>query len=457
MKKYKVLVASMLAGSGHNSAGDLYYELLKHDKRFEVVRFISPTKYVDSHYSKLTKYLPSIYNFFVNHSPTLLSDAVTIYTFRLVDECVEILRKEKPDILIGCHYSQFQCFKIAQWVLNVHPLSIETFLDFGEQSAAEVPFNVYLRADYNIAFDKIAYEWLVKRMRGNRKYFLMGGHRARGEFRDVVDEYKSKKNALDFLCKKYKGGPYNEIRTDRISVLITSGGGGTVQRTLKLLKRISKTQKHNIDLLDKYQFFVICGSNKGFLKKVMKLRSTKLSWQNFYPFSWLTPSEYALVQYASNFPVLYSIAPATMHELMETKCGPILVHELRGAHELGNAEFLVKNKIGKYIKRMDELILEIFKGVDIKKREVFEMNVDRLLKEEDERVSGFPDVLYSLIEPRVYLKLKDIYKVPLWYRIASILLMFLILNLYNVFRFKNFLKTSFRKIKHFMKKVGGRK
>jgi hypothetical protein len=115
--------------------------------------------------------------------------------------------------------------------------------------------------------------------------------------------------------------------------LITSGGGGTVQRTLKLLKKIAQVQKQNIDLIDKYQFFIICGSNQGFLNKVLKIRAKKLSWQNFFPFGWLDASDYALIQYASDFPVLYSIAPSTMHELMETRCGPMLVHKLRGAHE----------------------------------------------------------------------------------------------------------------------------
>jgi hypothetical protein len=237
MKKYKVLVASMWAGSGHNSAGDLYAQVLKKDDRFEVVRFISPTKYVDSQYSSLTKYLPGVYNFFVRYSPTLLSDAVTMYIFRMVDECVEILRKEKPDILIGTHFSQLQCFKIAQWVLNTHPLTLETFLDYGRKSAAEVPFNIYLRPDYSITYDEIAYEWLIKKMRGDRKHFIYGGHKAREEFRSVVNKYGSKNEAVKGLKKMFPEAPYDKIAEGKISVLITSGGGGTVQRTYKLLKK----------------------------------------------------------------------------------------------------------------------------------------------------------------------------------------------------------------------------
>jgi len=447
MKKYKVLVASLWAGSGHNSAGDLYAQVLNKDKRFEVVRFISPTKYVDSHYSKLTKYLPFIYNYLVKHSPTLLSDAVTLYTFKLVDECVDVLYREKPDILIGTHFSQLQCFKIAQWVLNSHPLTLETFLDYGEKSAAEVPFNVYLRPDYTVTYDQIAYDWLIKKMQANRKYFIFGGHRAREEFRHAALNYKSKKMALQALNDKYKQEPYDQINPDKVSVLITSGGGGTVQRTLKLLKKIAQVQKQNIDLIDKYQFFIICGSNQGFLNKVLKIRSKKLSWQNFFPFGWLDAKDYALIQYASDFPVLYSIAPATMHELMETRCGPMLVHKLRGAHEKGNADFLVNNKLGKYIDRMDELIAEIFKSRDPKKIESFDKHVVKLLQEEDERLEKFPNTLFGLIEPRTYPKIRDVYKVTFRHWISSVLLMFLILNLYNLFRFNNFVKHSYRKIK----------
>jgi hypothetical protein len=125
----------------------------------------------------------------------------------------------------------------------------------------------------------------------------------------------------------------------------------------------------------------------------------------------------------------------------------MLVHKLRGAHEKGNADFLVNNKLGKYIDRMDELIAEIFKSRDPKKIESFDKHVVKLLQEEDERLEKFPNTLFGLIEPRTYPKIRDVYKVTFRHWISSVLLMFLILNLYNLFRFNNFVKHSYRKIK----------
>jgi UDP-N-acetylglucosamine:LPS N-acetylglucosamine transferase len=452
MKKYKVLVASLWAGSGHNSAGDLFAQILRKDKRFEVIRFTSPKKYVDSQYNLLTKFIPSIYNFLVRYSPTLLSDAVTLYLFNLVDECVEVLRKDAPDIVIGTHFSQLQCFKIAQWVLNTHPLTLETFLDYGRKSAAEVPFNVYLRPDYSISFDNTANDWLIKKMKGDKQYFHISGHKARQEFRDVVKKYQTKENALIALKAKFSSEIYDQISSSKVSVMITSGGGGSVQRTIKLLKKIALVQKQNIDLIDKFQFFIICGSNLGFYKKVLKIRSAKLSWQNIFPFSWLNPEEYALVQFASDFPILYSIAPATMHELMETLSGPMLVHKLRGAHEQGNVDFVVNHGMGKYLNNIDELISEVFKERDLKTKDKFKKNVEKLLQEEEDRLNSFPEYLYSIIEKKKIPRIRQIYNVSFKHWIASVFLMFLILNLYNVFRFKNFLKVTGRKIKRFFNK-----
>lgn len=439
----------MWAGSGHNSAGDLYAQVLKEDKRFEVVRYISPTKYVDSHYSKITKYFPSIYNFIIKKAPTLLSDLVTLYAYRLVDECVWLLDKEKPDIVIGTHFSQFQASKIAERILKINPLSIETFLDYGAKSASEVPYNIFLRPDYSIIYDEYAKSWLAKKMRANKDYFVFGGHKARNEFREIVDKYKTKHNALKEIQNVFKGYPYDQISSEKTTILITSGGGGTVQRVYKLLKRIASLQKNNLDFLNKYQFFIICGSNKGFFNKIQKIRSIRLSWQNFFPFSWLNPKQYAHLQFASDYPVLYSIAPATMFELLETKCLPIIVHKLRGDHEKGNANYLVENNVGKYVNRLDQVLMEIFTDRKDINRVELESTATNLLKNESLRLSQFSDKLFKIHKDFKPNEIDKRYMVSKKHKFFSSIMMMLFTWLYSVFRLTNWLKIKYRRLKSF--------
>jgi len=451
MKKLRVLICSIWAGSGHNSAGDLYAQILKKDERFEVIRYISPTRFVDSHYSSITKYFPWVYNMIIKYAPTMLSDFITLYAYRLVDESVWLMAKEKPDIVIGTHFSQFQALKIAQRILKISPLSIETFLDYGTKSASEVPYNLYLRPDYSIVFDKSAQDWLSNRMRNNPQYYIYGGHKAREEFTNIVKKYKTKKNAIKHIQDTFNGYPYDQISSEKTTILITSGGGGTVQRVYKLLKKIAQLQKGNLDFLDKYQFFIICGSNKGFYDKIMRIRKIRLSWQNFFPFSWMDAKKYAHLQYASDYPVLYSVAPATMFELLQTKCLPIIVHKLRGGHEKGNADFIVNNNVGKYINRMDQLLLELFTEKRKSEIENYWKNADKIIEEETSRLEEFPEELVKIHDKFKSSKIYDRYKVTASYKFTSRVLIFIFSNLFGFYRFDNWAKQKYKNFKAFVR------
>ena len=385
-KKYKILIASILAGSGHNSAGDLLMQVLKKNDIWEIIRFVHPSKFVDNGYNNMSNYSPIVENYLVNNSPVILMDAMTLSMINLVDECVDIINKENPDCVISTHSNLSCWFKIAQWITKKPFIVINTFLDYGEQSLANIPYNLFLKSEFDIAFSEEARDSLIKITKQDPKSIILVGHRPKEEF--TATNNLTKEQAKIKLAKYFKDPILSKISDHKISILIAGGGGGIMQKTRSLLEHISKYQKKNIELIDRFQFFIICGQNQKYQQVLLKMRKTKLSWQNIIPFGWLSPKEYALVQRASDFPILYSIAPATMHELMASQTLPLIVHKVRAEHEMGNVEFVEKMGLGYFIKNDVDLLPRIFNHQFIRDQEIYRKKSDLILKKEEERLNS---------------------------------------------------------------------
>jgi UDP-N-acetylglucosamine:LPS N-acetylglucosamine transferase len=450
-KKIKILIVSVLAGSGHNSAADLMEQLLAKDPRFKVVRYTNPTKRLDTSYNLVTKYTPVVFNMLAKYAPKLSCDLLTLYQIDFVDDAVKVIQKEKPDVILSTHFSMAYSFKIAQWVLNRPLLNITGFLDYGRQPSGYFPYNIYLRSEYSLVFDDVAYASLKKKTGQKDDHIIISGHHSRNEFVQAAHDYSEKKLARVKLASVYPGAPYQQLGTDKTTILIAGGGGGLIHHTFGLLRQISAKQKEDISLLDKYQFFVICGQNEKYYQKILKVRAKKLSWQNIFPFAWLDAKKYALIQRASDFPVLFGCAPATMHELLETGCMPLLVHKLRAVHELENVKFFEKRGLAIYQPDADQVLDYIFSEAPLSGKEVYLKKAREVLDLEAGHIAALPDKIASFFDPRVYQRAREIYKVR-WYQVlVSWLLMFFTLFVYYLTKFVLRARLGWRKFKVLLK------
>lgn len=434
LKRYKIIVASILAGSGHNTAADLFAQVLSKNPNFEVIRFIHPSKSIDNSYNEMTKNSPIVHNFFVKHSPDITSDAITLSMIHFADECIELVKKEKPDCVITTHFTLSQWFKIAQWVTKLEYINITCFLDYGKRIMGELPYNLYIRPDYSVVFDKESYSSVIEKTKQRRDHIIVTGYRAKDEF--LMDRSKaiSRQEAKVKLKEIFKGPMYDQISTEKVSILIASGGGGIIQKTKGFLKKIAQYQKRDISLIDKFQFFIVCGQNEKYYKTIIKLRKTRLSWQNIIPFQWMSPEEYKLLQKSSDYPVLYGIAPATMHELLNNSCVPLIIHRVRGDHELRNIEFVENRKVGKYIKKDSGLIKDIFSNKYFLKKEQYLIRAEELLKEENEKLTLFGETLLDIF-PKKPMPLEKIYKADFKLKFFSYLLYILFMFILRLRKF----------------------
>lgn len=418
MKKIKVLIVSVLAGSGHNSAADLLAQLLNKDARFEVVRYTNPSKMMDSTYNGMTKFTPMFHNLFVHHSPRFTSDLINIGKIDYVSDAIKQLKLHKPDIVLATHFTMAYSYRIAQWITRFYPINICAFLDYGKQVSGTIPFNIFLRSDYSLVYDEKAFSHVKQLAHQDPKYILMGGHDCRDEFKKSAKQYANKELAREALKQMYSEGFYQQISTTKTTILIAGGGGGTIQKTYKLLEKIASEQKDDLKLIDNYQFFIICGQNQKYYEKLVNIRNTKLSWQNIFPFAWLDATKYALIQISSDYPVLFGIAPATMHELLETDCGPLLVHKVRADHEFENVAFVKTHKLGVYEGDAEIVADKVHSKFDILKKEKFTQRSKEILNIEAERLQQLPDKLVEISQNK-NMHAEQIYKVAWWKVVVS--------------------------------------
>ena len=406
-KKYKIIIASILAGSGHNTAADLVAQVLGNNPNFEIIRYTNPSKSIDRQYNDMTKNSPIVHNFFVNHAPVITSDAITLSMIHFADDCIELIKRERPDCVISTHFVLANYFKLAQWVTKINYITMECFLDYGKRMTGEIPYNLYMRQDYSIVFDDEACASIISKTKQNKTNIIVTGYRAKEEFISTKTKYISKEAAREKLKDTFKEPIFNQISKTKTTIIIAGGGGGIIQKTKGFLKKLAQFQKRDISLLDRFQFFIVCGQNEKYNKTLLKLRKTRLSWQNIFPFGWLNSEQYALLQKSADYPILYGIAPATMHELMTNECVPLLIHRIRADHELRNVEFVEDRGIGKYLKKDSDLIKDIFSNKYFLEKEIYLKKSDELLKEEEERLTIFSEIIYDTLQR----KTKPIYAI----------------------------------------------
>jgi UDP-N-acetylglucosamine:LPS N-acetylglucosamine transferase len=271
----------------------------------------------------------------------------------------------------------------------------------------EIPYNLYMRQDYSIVFDNEASASIIAKTKQSKANIILTGYRAKDEFLSTRSKYISKETAREKLKETFKEPIFNQISTKKTTIIIAGGGGGIIQKTKGFLKKLAQFQKRDISLLDRFQFFIVCGQNEKYHKSLLKLRKTRLSWQNIFPFGWLNSEQYALLQKSSDYPILYGIAPATMHELMTNECVPLLIHRIRADHELRNVEFVEDRGIGKYLKKDSDLIKDIFSNKYFLEKQKYIKNSEILLHEEEDRLTIFSEVIYDTLQR----KTKPIYKI----------------------------------------------
>jgi|SRR3989344_3470003 len=383
MEKITVTLASILAGAGHNSVRKMFFEELTREPDFKVLQFTHSKEYLNKVYDATSQHLARISNFSYKNLP---NELVALITLNLLDECVKYLNEVKPDIVIATHFLIGLHFTLAKIFAEKKAVIYSAITDYGDVPPSIFPYSKKIRPDYLLVFDEQTRTSLIKNYNLPENSLILTGFKPSQPFLNQQDKYKDKVQAREQILQRFPDNPYLQIKPDKGTILISAGSGGTINKSHELLNEIVSAQKKNSELIKKFQYFVICGINKKFFQLLLQKNSSEYLWNNIFPFSWLNAEDFALLQYACDFPILVSVGFAILNELLATKTGPLLVYSTRGGQETNNLDFLLKNNLGLFLPESKELLDKILKGFTSNEQQLFLQKAEKHLQIQNTRV-----------------------------------------------------------------------
>ncbi|MFY0573163.1 hypothetical protein ACN28S_01255 [Cystobacter fuscus] len=123
--------------------------------------------------------------------------------------------------------------------------------------------------------------------------------------------------------------------------LLFLGGSAWTSKTMPVLERLLRTPA----LMERLNVVVVCGRNERFHDA---LKAQVQDQPRVALFGFVNASLMARLMALADLPVLGSTAPASMHELMETRCGPFMLFHIIPGSEDAHTAYIQEAEIGVY-------------------------------------------------------------------------------------------------------------
>jgi UDP-N-acetylglucosamine:LPS N-acetylglucosamine transferase len=391
--KRRIILASILAGGGHNTLRDYLYQELVATEDFELHKFT----HSDSSYNFFNDHVwgrfSSLYDALYKHIP---NEYPAVSAIALVKECEEIVKKVDPEIVICTNFGVCSAFALIKKTLKLNFVNVYALPDYGCPSAGAFPQNWYLKPDAVLVFDETSKNGVIENMKFPANKVYISGYLAKAEFRkQIALNRKQSKSQLineveDRLAIKLG------ISATKRTIILMGGAGGTMNKASGFLKKMAEYQQAHPDFQTKNQFLIITGLNTKYYKKLLALRAKHASWNNIIAIPWIESDVYVKLQLIADFPVLFTIAPATMNELFEAQCGPLIIHKSRRGQEEPNADFVVKEGFGLFLPQIHDLLAKIVQGFSKTEKDEFVSRVENYRKLRIEQVRKLPEVVIKM-------------------------------------------------------------
>jgi UDP-N-acetylglucosamine:LPS N-acetylglucosamine transferase len=394
--KRKVVVgfASILAGGGHNALRDFLYQEFENNPDYELHKFTHSDSSYNFFNDQIFGRFNRLYTLFYNYVP---NEYPAISALTLVKECEAFIKKINPDIVISTNFGVSSAIGLIQKTLKLNFINIYAVPDYGAPTKVTVPSNRYIKPDYVIVFDDATRKAIMKMLAFPKEKVLISGYVAKKECRELIKANR-KKTPAELVGEIRKLMPTPEIQSidpTKRTMIVIGGAGGIIHKSRPLLKKIAEYQKSHPEFIEHNQFLVITGLSESFFKKLKKLR-TKPEWSNIIPIPWVDPQVYVRLQILAEFPILVTIAPATINELVEARCGPFLIFHSRAGQEVPIVNFAVKMNFAQYLPKADRAMDKIVSGFSKAEKERFHTSSEQYTSERLATAQKLPDVICEL-------------------------------------------------------------
>ncbi|HLT29914.1 MAG TPA: hypothetical protein VK013_07720 [Myxococcaceae bacterium] len=356
----KILLMSMNVGGGHTALRDAFATSLQRldpeGTRFEVMSIESRDEATLAFYKWVVRYLTPFQWVVHRFSDSELVLRMMMFKERqgLVVEAEELLRTHQPDVVVSTHLILTAALVYARNRLGSPAKVLTAIPDYGEPTSGFFPGRPSIRPDGAIAMEEVAHRAVVGFGHAPAERILLGGFLPRQPFElqgaRLGDRRRLPPEERAALARSLVTEfPQLEAYDASRPTLIFLGGSAWTEKTLPVLERVLADRA----LADATNLLVVAGNNPEFHADLV--RRTR-GHATAMPFGFLAPEVLATLLALSDVPVLGSLAPATLHELLELRVGPLLLFHYIPGTEGPHVDYLHAQRLGLYEPDPDRMI-----------------------------------------------------------------------------------------------------
>ncbi len=337
----KVLLATIQVGGGHTALRDSFVQALQRTdprgERYAPLPWESSNKSLGGFYEFVIHRIPRFQQTVYDLSDTRLGIRACSHLYpSLLREAREVLLRERPDAVICTHLVLSMMFARARRQLRLDLPLISAIPDYGSTTRGFFPAQADLRADYCVVMDPATRRQLISERGFPPEMIHLSGFLTRAPFTAAAREGRP---AL--WARLSAEHPSLARLAPARPTLLFLGGSAWTSKTSPVIDRVLATPT----LRERVNLIVVCGKNPEF---EAQLRERTAQVPNAAVFGFVSAELLAALMAASTLPVLGSLAPATLQELLETGCGPLLLfHYIRGT-EGPHVDYIEEHQLGLY-------------------------------------------------------------------------------------------------------------
>jgi hypothetical protein len=350
----RVLLASLTAGGGHHALRDSFHAVLRRvdpeHRQFEPVVWTSADRLVDRFYALCVRYLPRFQGTVVElSSQTWAIDLAMRLNPQLLSEASALLAAQRFDLLVSTHPLQSIVFARARRTLGLGTPLVCAVPDYGAPPGGYYPPRPELRPDALIVME----EGALEHYRGEgvpenqmhlsgfltREEFVQAGVRARTEGRDGL-----RAELRTIVAKAHP--EFATFALDRPTLLFLGGSAWTA-KTEPVLRWVLEEES----LRQALNVVVVCGKDAAF-----EARLRARAGEGLHVFGFVSPRVLSSLMAMADVPVLGSLAPATLQELLEVGLGPLLLFHFIPGSEQPHVSYIENQRLGVYEPRPAQMV-----------------------------------------------------------------------------------------------------
>lgn len=358
----KVLLASMNVGGGHAALRDsLHASLRRADpscRHFRPIVWDSSDQTIHRFYRTVVYRIPPFQGvLFHLGERNWIARAVAASNPAILLEVKRLLSKISPDVVVSTHFLLSLLLAKARHEMQLRIPLVSAIPDYGIPPRGFLPEDPTLRADAVIVMDPQARDHLLERDGLDSSRIHLSGFLTRTPFTDLGKTIGEPGEPSDgrraqLLDELHREFPLlKRIRPERQTLLFL-GGSAWTRRTSPVIRQILSQPR----LASNLNLIVASGKDRTFYELLTARFGRR---ENVNVFNFVAPKTIAALMAIADYPVLGSLAPATLQELLEVRCGPLFLFRFIPGTELPHVAFIEQNQLGIYEPKAERMVASL--------------------------------------------------------------------------------------------------